>query len=40
VKSIDGLKRKEVDWEFVFRNASTVKLKIKDLLLFFGVNTY
>ncbi len=40
VKSIDGLKRKEIDWKFIFRNASTVKLKVKDALLFLGVNIY
>lgn len=40
VKSIDDLKRNEIDWRFVFRNASTLKLKIKDVLLFLGVNKY
>jgi len=40
VKSIDGLKRSEIDWKFVFRNASSWKLKIKDVLLFLGVNLY
>lgn len=40
VKSIDGLSRKEIDWRFVFRNASTWRLKIKDVLLFMGLYNY
>ncbi len=40
VKSIDGLSRKEIDWRFVFRNASTLKLIIKDVLLFLGAKIY
>lgn len=40
IQSTDGLRRNEIDWQFVFRNASTLKLKIKDILLFLGVNKY
>lgn len=40
VKSIDGMSRKEIDWRFVFRNASTWRLKIKDVLLFMGLYKY
>lgn len=40
VKSIDGLSRKEIDWRFVFRNASTWRLKIKDVLSFMGLYKY
>lgn len=40
LQSADGLGRNEIDWRFVFRNASTMKLKIKDILLFLGVNKY
>ena len=40
LQSTDGLRRKEMDWRFIFHNASTIKLKIKDILLFLGVNKY
>lgn len=40
IESIKTLERKEIDWGFVFRNASTLKLKIKDVLLFLSVNKY
>lgn len=40
IQSSCSLYRKEIDWRFLFRNASTLKLKIKDLLLFCGINCY
>ena len=40
IQSSRSLYRKEIDWRFLFRNASTLKLKIKDLLLFCGINCY
>ena len=40
VQSVIGLGRKEVDWRFLFRNAVTAKLLVKDLLLFIGINKY
>ena len=40
IRSIGGLKRNEIDWRFLFRNASNMKLKLKDLLLFLNVNLY
>ena len=31
---------KNIDWHFLFRNASTYKLFVKDILLLFGTNLY
>ena len=36
----NGLERKEIDWRLMFRNASTFKLLVKDILLFLGFNHY
>lgn len=40
IRSIGELKRNEIDWRFLFRNASNMKMKLKDLLLFLDVNLY
>lgn len=40
VQTLGSLERKEIDWRFLFRNASTLKLKIKDVLLFLGAKIY
>lgn len=40
VQHVDELRRNEIDWRFVFRNASTLRLKTKDVLLFLGINLY
>jgi hypothetical protein len=40
VQGLDGMDRKEIDWPLVFRNASTTRLRIKDVLLYFGLFHY
>lgn len=39
-QSIRGMNKKEIDWKFVFRNASTLKLLVKDCLHYLGVFHY
>lgn len=36
----NGITRKEIDWRLLFRNASTFKLLVKDILLFLGFIHY
>lgn len=40
VQSINNMNRKEIDWPLIFRNASTMKLQIKDALLYLGLFHY
>lgn len=40
VQSLDGMKKTEIEWSLVFRNASTLKLWIKDILLSLGLFHY
>ena len=40
VGGVRNMPRRAIDWFFIFRNASTWKLKIKDMLMFIGIYTY
>lgn len=40
VLNIESISPRDRDWRFVFRNASTWKLMVKDILLFCGKNLY
>ena len=40
VQSLQDLSWNKISWAFVFRNATTWRLKIKDLLMFFGLYHY
>lgn len=40
VQSVQDLSWKNISWAFIFRNATTWKLKIKDLLMFLGLYHY
>lgn len=39
-QSVRGMNKREIDWRFVFRNASTLKLLVKDCLHYLGVFHY
>ena len=40
VQGLDGMDKKEIDWSLVFRNASTLKLWVKDVLMYLGLFHY
>lgn len=40
VQGLGGMRKKDVDWKLVFRNASTFKLWVKDILLYLGLFHY
>ena len=40
VQGLGGMRKKDVDWKLVFRNASTLKLWVKDILLYLGLFHY
>ena len=40
VQGITGMKREDIDWKLIFRNASTLKLWVKDILLLLGLFHY
>ena len=40
VLGLDEMNKKDIDWPLIFRNASTVKLQVKDILLFLGLFHY
>ena len=40
VQGIGEMKKKDIDWKLIFRNASTLKLWVKDILLYFGLFHY
>lgn len=40
VQGLDGMNKREIDWPLIFRNASTMKLRIKDALLYLGLFHY
>lgn len=40
VQGLDGMKRKDIDWTLIFRNASSMRLWVKDVLLYLGLFHY
>ena len=40
VQGLDEMNKKDIDWPLVFRNASTMKLRVKDILMFLGLFHY
>ena len=40
VQGLDGMNKKDIDWPLIFRNASTMKLRVKDVLLYLGLFHY
>lgn len=40
VLSLNGMNKNAIDWSLIFRNASTLKLRIKDVLLYMGLFHY
>ena len=40
VQGIGGMRKKDIDWRLIFRNASTLKLWVKDILLYLGLFHY
>jgi glycosyltransferase EpsJ len=40
VQGLDGMTNNEIDWSLIFRNASTIKLWVKDILLYLGLFHY
>lgn len=40
VQGLNGMNKKEIDWPLVFRNASTIKLWIKDILMYLRLFHY
>ena len=40
VQGIGGMKKEDIDWRLIFRNASTLKLWVKDILLYCGLLHY
>ena len=40
VQGLDDLNKKDIDWPLIFRNASTMRLRVKDILLYLGLFHY
>ena len=40
VQGLNSMNTKDVDWPLIFRNASTMKLRVKDILLYLGLFHY
>lgn len=40
IQSLSSIENGEIDWRFLFRNASTFNLLIKDIMMFMGINKY
>lgn len=40
IQGLDSMNKKDIDWPLIFRNASTMRLRVKDALLYMGLFHY